>query len=778
MNRTKFAIAISAALIAALALYACGDYSNNSTYQLNLKPTPSISDALSELDSMQAPLGVNPEVFNQLRLALRSALVARQCQKAVCQPPTGSNNIVRDLAINDNGGGTYSLTWHYCNLGDYNQDGTVGIADITPLAMHYGESWEDGEENSLPAVVDGSRNKEVDIADVTPIAMNFGVEVASYRIEKSTNQLSGYCEITIQAFSSGENSATQRTGFAYNFAAVGGFWYRVVPLDNAGAQGEPSNPIPLSNPVEPPAAPSGLSTTSVSHSQIDLSWEDNSGNETSFRIERKTEADSFWSEIGNVAAESTAYSDAGLLELTTYYYRVRAYNSGGYSDFSEEASATTNEAPLAPPRDFIASDGLHNDRIALQWTHPAIGPTPDGYRIYKALDQSGTYELAATVGYVTQWEDTDVPDVSPYWYKLLSYKGGYPDSDYCTADSGYRIQSWHIVTVDGSGLGAEYTSLTEVNGAPAIAYRSDNKLKYARATTPIGDSWSAPFIVDVEAGSGWFNSLLVVQGRPAIGYRNLTSGLKYVRSLDENGEGWNSPYAVDSATNVGFYSSMAIANGNPAIAYFDMANYDLKFARSADVTGDSWAAPQVVDGGEWTGYYPSLAIVDGFPAISYFVFNDLKFIRAKDTDGDDWESSLLLEGMMNNSRSCMKVVNGYPAVSYYESISGNLCYKRADQINGDSWMPAVTACATDDIGVFHSLAVVNGNPAIASYEKTNGDLRYIRSTDANGAAWGAAETVDSAGDVGEHVSLAAINGLPAISYSDKTNLSLKFAVYY
>ncbi|MDQ7054058.1 MAG: fibronectin type III domain-containing protein, partial [candidate division KSB1 bacterium] len=37
----------------------------------------------------------------------------------------------------------------------------------------------------------------------------------------------------------------------------------------------------------PPAAPSNLTATAVSTSQIDLSWTDNSNNEDGFKIERK-----------------------------------------------------------------------------------------------------------------------------------------------------------------------------------------------------------------------------------------------------------------------------------------------------------------------------------------------------------------------------------------------------------------------------------------------------------------------------------------------------------
>ena len=93
--------------------------------------------------------------------------------------------------------------------------------------------------------------------------------------------------------------------------------------------------------VTSPNAPNSLSSTVVSSSQIDLFWTDNSTNESGFKIERKTESAGTYTEIVTVSANVTSYSDTGLNASTTYYYRLRAYNSSGNSSYSNEASATT-----------------------------------------------------------------------------------------------------------------------------------------------------------------------------------------------------------------------------------------------------------------------------------------------------------------------------------------------------------------------------------------------------------------------------------------------------
>lgn len=94
------------------------------------------------------------------------------------------------------------------------------------------------------------------------------------------------------------------------------------------------------------AAPSGLTATTASTSQINLTWADNSNNETGFRIERKMGSGGSWSEIATPGESVGTYQDTGLAASTQYFYRVRAYNSSGssvvYSGYSNETSATTS----------------------------------------------------------------------------------------------------------------------------------------------------------------------------------------------------------------------------------------------------------------------------------------------------------------------------------------------------------------------------------------------------------------------------------------------------
>jgi uncharacterized protein (TIGR02145 family) len=95
-----------------------------------------------------------------------------------------------------------------------------------------------------------------------------------------------------------------------------------------------------------PLAPSNLQGVASSTSQINLSWTDNSTNETGFKIERRTGSANY-AVVGTVNADVLLFSDTGLTPNTTYIYRVYAFNSVGKSiTYSNEVTITTLALPI------------------------------------------------------------------------------------------------------------------------------------------------------------------------------------------------------------------------------------------------------------------------------------------------------------------------------------------------------------------------------------------------------------------------------------------------
>jgi N-acetyl-anhydromuramyl-L-alanine amidase AmpD len=96
-----------------------------------------------------------------------------------------------------------------------------------------------------------------------------------------------------------------------------------------------------------PAAPTNLVLTPLNSSQIRVEWTDLATNESGFKIERATSASGPWTQIGSAGANITTMTSSGLTGSTVYYFRVKAFNANGDSEYSEIESATTgNAAPV------------------------------------------------------------------------------------------------------------------------------------------------------------------------------------------------------------------------------------------------------------------------------------------------------------------------------------------------------------------------------------------------------------------------------------------------
>jgi len=100
---------------------------------------------------------------------------------------------------------------------------------------------------------------------------------------------------------------------------------------------------------EIPTAPTNLAAAAASAFQIDLSWTDNSSNESDFEIQRCSGAGcSDFGLLTFVPADTGAYSDTSAKPGTQYCYQVSAINAGGSSAFTNVACATTWSVLLLP----------------------------------------------------------------------------------------------------------------------------------------------------------------------------------------------------------------------------------------------------------------------------------------------------------------------------------------------------------------------------------------------------------------------------------------------
>jgi hypothetical protein len=82
--------------------------------------------------------------------------------------------------LNYNGKSSVFL-WYYVNPGDYDQNGEVGITDLTPLGANFNDEGPFAVTD-VRSVVDGDGNDVINIADITPIGVNFGNRIDSFAV--------------------------------------------------------------------------------------------------------------------------------------------------------------------------------------------------------------------------------------------------------------------------------------------------------------------------------------------------------------------------------------------------------------------------------------------------------------------------------------------------------------------------------------------------------------------------------------------------------------------
>lgn len=112
------------------------------------------------------------------------------------------------------------------------------------------------------------------------------------------------------------------------------YFYRVY-VYNAGGNSGNSN-IAVGTTVMRP--PSGLAAIQSSGPKVVLTWQDSSGSEEVFRIERKTGSGGTYEQIDSVGTNAATFTDSTVTAGQHYFYRVRGHNSYATSSYSNEVN--------------------------------------------------------------------------------------------------------------------------------------------------------------------------------------------------------------------------------------------------------------------------------------------------------------------------------------------------------------------------------------------------------------------------------------------------------
>ncbi|HEX8879844.1 MAG TPA: fibronectin type III domain-containing protein, partial [Candidatus Acidoferrum sp.] len=190
-------------------------------------------------------------------------------------------------------------------------------------------------------------------------------------------------------------------------------------------------------PPPPPSAPTNLTASALNTYQIQLNWQEASGqNQTGFNIYRCQGAGcTNFAKIASVGGSVFSYTDGStsnpLTETTTYTYQVTAFNAGGESGPSNTASATTQTE--SAPTNLTSTPGRNHRRafVNLMWVNHSTDA--DGNHIERCTgsasacaNNSAFTEIATAAGTATSYTDNTVARFTTYSYRVRAHSpGGY-----------------------------------------------------------------------------------------------------------------------------------------------------------------------------------------------------------------------------------------------------------------------------------------------------------------------------------------------------------------
>ena len=257
------------------------------------------------------------------------------------------------------------------------------------------------------------------------------------------------------------------------------------------------------------AAPTNLSAMGISDSEIELTWTDNTGYETGFKIER--DSGSGFTEIGTVSSDVTEYTDTGLTFGQSYTYRIAAFTSVNTSSwvtiiFTTEFPAPTNLTALS----------ISDTEIELNWTDNCSFES--GYRIERD-GGSGFVQVAEVSANSTNYTDNGLIMGTSYDYRIFAFTDA-NDSDYSATAT--AIATMPLVDYDGNvyetvQIGnqtwmAENLKVTHFRDGTAITNITDDTT-WAALTTEAYCIYNNNASNEVDTYGALYNWLAVTDGR-------------------------------------------------------------------------------------------------------------------------------------------------------------------------------------------------------------------------------------------------------------------------
>ena len=387
-------------------------------------------------------------------------------------------------------------------------------------------------------------------------------------------------------------------------------YYRVAAINRVGTGAYSEKTSATTHDV--PVAPTSLTATAMSATQIDLTWgapSDGGSPITDYVLEYSADGNTSWTVLTTSGTMTTFSNNTGLIRGTTRHYRVAAINSVGTGAYSEKTSATTHDVPDAP-KNLTATPG--EKQVTLSWEVPANGGDDITHYAIKIAGTSDALETFSAVQVaVAEVTDGTIAGTNVnYVVTMTGVDSGTP----LVNNTEYFFQVAAVNSVDTGEYSASDSATPGTSASPAVP---------ASLTVTPGDakmtlSWEVPAnggeaithyaikIADTREALGSFVGVQVAVGDLTGDVTSVGANVSYIVTVT----GVNSGPALVNGTTYFFQIAAvnSIGTGNytntidATTTVPDAPTNLTATAVSATEINLSWDAPSENGGSAITGY--------------------------------------------------------------------------------------------------------------------------------------------------------------------------------
>ena len=258
---------------------------------------------------------------------------------------------------------------------------------------------------------------EIDLTWTNNSASQTGIEIQR---KSGSTDFSPIITLPGSATSFSDPGLVPNTVYTYEVRALNG------TTGDASAFSDPATASTLPNPLAAPSVPQDFTATTLSQTQVRLSWTPNGTNQAGFKIYRRTASTGPGTLVTQVDASVVTYTDSGLTPDTRYTYWVVATNALGDSGPSNAALAVTLvNPPLAPLN--LAATAPSASQIKLTWV-PG-DKTAVWFEVERALGNGQFIQIAKLDSSFTLFLDSGLSANTAYRYRVRATNSG-GDSPY------------------------------------------------------------------------------------------------------------------------------------------------------------------------------------------------------------------------------------------------------------------------------------------------------------------------------------------------------------